>query len=115
MVGDGYLCAAPPGLAEKLFGDVERSWSAAGRSGRPRMVAQVNVAIGPESTQRDALAQLHSYYGSGADRAIQNMRTTPRDIRDVVAAFGDLGADEVMPYCWSGDIDQIDRLADVLA
>ncbi|MFB9840536.1 LLM class flavin-dependent oxidoreductase, partial [Actinoallomurus acaciae] len=39
--GDGYLCAAPLAMAGGLFRSVERSWSAAGRAGRPRMVAQV--------------------------------------------------------------------------
>jgi hypothetical protein len=30
-----------------------------------------------------------------------------------VSAFAELGADEVILYCWSADPDQVDRLAEV--
>jgi alkanesulfonate monooxygenase SsuD/methylene tetrahydromethanopterin reductase-like flavin-dependent oxidoreductase (luciferase family) len=108
--GDGLLCAAPPSWAGRLFQTVEESWRQAGRSGRPRLVAQVNVAIGPQETIDDARRALVAYYGTTdmADR----MLTMPGQIRDTLAGFADLGADETMLYCWSGDPDQVDRLAD---
>ncbi|WP_329082326.1 MULTISPECIES: LLM class flavin-dependent oxidoreductase [unclassified Streptosporangium] len=113
--GDGYLCAAPAALADRLMRDVERFWSEAGRHGRPRMVAQVNVALGPEDTVQDAKETITSYYGFLGDttRVVENMLTTPERIRDAITAFADLGADEVILYCWARDADQIDRLADV--
>ncbi|GAA4195467.1 LLM class flavin-dependent oxidoreductase [Streptosporangium oxazolinicum] len=113
--GDGYLCAAPVALADRLMRDVERFWTEAGRDGRPRMVAQVNVALGPESTVQDAKETITSYYGFLGDttRVVENMLTTPERIRDAITAFTDLGADEVILYCWARDADQIDRLADV--
>ncbi|MEU4409818.1 LLM class flavin-dependent oxidoreductase [Streptosporangium sp. NPDC023963] len=111
--GDGYLCAAPAGMAGGLMRDVERSWTQAGRHGRPRMVAQVNVALGPEDTVLDATEEITSYYGFLGDttRVVENMLTTPERIRDAIGAFTDLGADEVMLYCWARDADQVDRLA----
>lgn len=39
---------------------------------------------------------------------------TPTEIRDAIAAFAGLGADEVMLYCFGLDPAQVDRLADVL-
>jgi alkanesulfonate monooxygenase SsuD/methylene tetrahydromethanopterin reductase-like flavin-dependent oxidoreductase (luciferase family) len=115
--GDGFLCAAPPAMADGLFRSVERSWSEAGRSGRPRLVAQVNVALGPEATVDDARAAIGSYYAflDGGDRLAGNLLSTPRRIRDAVATFAGLGADEVMLYCWARDVGQVDRIADVVA
>jgi hypothetical protein len=42
------------------------------------------------------------------------MRTTPAAIREAVGAFSDLGADELMLYCWSPDPGQVHRLADII-
>jgi hypothetical protein len=44
----------------------------------------------------------------------ERMLTTPQRVREAVAAFADLGADEVVLYCWATDVDQIDRLADAV-
>jgi alkanesulfonate monooxygenase SsuD/methylene tetrahydromethanopterin reductase-like flavin-dependent oxidoreductase (luciferase family) len=112
--GDGYLCASPLAMADGLFRSVERSWSAAGRTGRPRLVAQVNVALGPDSTIEDAREAMGAYYAFLDDPGRVGLLTTPRQVHDAVTAFTDLGADEVMLYCWARDADQIDRLADAL-
>jgi alkanesulfonate monooxygenase SsuD/methylene tetrahydromethanopterin reductase-like flavin-dependent oxidoreductase (luciferase family) len=48
--GDGFLCAASPSWAGPLVESVRQSWRDAGRSGSPRVVGQVNVAVGPSST-----------------------------------------------------------------
>lgn len=115
--GDGTLSAAPLEYTDQLFRTVERSWQAAGRSGRPRLVAQVNVAVGPEVVVDQALKAIRRYYGATpyADMVVKGLLTTVTDVRNAVSAFEDLGADEVMFYCWSTDPEQIDRLAEVAA
>ncbi len=45
---------------------------------------------------------------------VSGMLTTPREIREAITAYGDLGADEVMLYCHGLDPAQADRLADLL-
>lgn len=116
--GDGYLCPAPtPGMAEPLFRDVEKSWAETGRPGRPRMVAQAYVALGPEATltrAHDALKEYFRFPG-GPARMADSLLTTPGAIRSVIAAYAGLGADEVMLYSWAPGLDQVDRLADVVA
>jgi alkanesulfonate monooxygenase SsuD/methylene tetrahydromethanopterin reductase-like flavin-dependent oxidoreductase (luciferase family) len=114
--GDGYLCAAPLGMADQLLRSVEKFWTTAGRPGRPRMVTQVNVALGPDTMVHDAKETIGAYYASlGTSRqVVENMLTTPQQVRTAITAFADLGADEVMLYCWATDADQINRLADVI-
>lgn len=44
----------------------------------------------------------------------EGLLTTAREIRAAVDAFRDIGADEVVLYCWTSDPDQVDRLADAV-
>ncbi|TWF76875.1 alkanesulfonate monooxygenase SsuD/methylene tetrahydromethanopterin reductase-like flavin-dependent oxidoreductase (luciferase family) [Pseudonocardia hierapolitana] len=115
--GDGLLCAAPPSLAGDLFRAVERDWAEHGRPGRPRLVAQVNVALGPDCVADDARTAMGAYYGftGTADRMLAGLLTTPERVRDEVRAYADLGADEVVLYCWATDVTQVDRMADLVS
>ncbi|MEU4994829.1 LLM class flavin-dependent oxidoreductase [Streptomyces sp. NPDC021622] len=115
--GDGFLGAAlPPQYMAGLFRDVEAVWEKHERPGRPRLVAQANVALGPESTVEQARQNIRAYYdfGGRADHVANGLLTTPQEIREAVDAFIGIGADEVMLYCWSSDADQVDGLASVL-
>ncbi|MGY5126620.1 LLM class flavin-dependent oxidoreductase [Streptomyces nigrescens] len=115
--GDGFLGAAlPPGHMDGLFRQVEDAWDRAGRTGRPRLVAQVNAALGPQPTLDRARAELRAYYAphSYTDHVVNGLLTTGDQIREAVAAFRAIGADEVMLYCWSPDPDQVERLAEAV-
>jgi alkanesulfonate monooxygenase SsuD/methylene tetrahydromethanopterin reductase-like flavin-dependent oxidoreductase (luciferase family) len=115
--GDGFLGAAlPPTFMSKLFRDAETAWQKHGRPGRSRLVAQANVALGPDVTLDLARRNLRDYYAfSGhVDYMEAGLLTTPQQIREAADAYIAIGADEVMLYCWASDADQIDRLADAL-
>ncbi|MGP3991760.1 LLM class flavin-dependent oxidoreductase [Streptomyces sp. 3N207] len=114
--GDGFLAAAAPSWAGGLFDTVRGFWKEYGREGEPRIVAQVNVALGPQGVIDDARARMHAYYAftGVADRMVAGMLTTPAEIRGAVAAFAELGADEVMLYCYGVDPAQVERLAEIL-
>jgi alkanesulfonate monooxygenase SsuD/methylene tetrahydromethanopterin reductase-like flavin-dependent oxidoreductase (luciferase family) len=114
--GDGFLAAAPPSWADGLFDTVRTLWQEHGRAGQPRLVAQVNAALGPPEVVDDARSAMHAYYAftGMADRMTAGMLTTPAAVRAAVTAFGDLGADEVMLYCYGWDPAQVDRLAEAL-
>jgi alkanesulfonate monooxygenase SsuD/methylene tetrahydromethanopterin reductase-like flavin-dependent oxidoreductase (luciferase family) len=113
--GEGFLAAAPPSWAGGLFDTVRTSWKAHDRDGEPRLVAQVNVALGPQHVIDDARAAMRAYYAftGMADRMTAGMLTSPAEIRATLTAFADLGADEVMLYCYGLDPTQVDRLAEV--
>ncbi|MEU8270007.1 LLM class flavin-dependent oxidoreductase [Sphaerisporangium sp. NPDC049002] len=115
--GDGFLGAMfSPDEMGRFFRTVERSWQVAGRAGRPRLVAQANVALGPEPVVREARRAIGAYYDFAdyTDKIVGGMLTTPEAVRRSVTAFADAGADEVMLYCWSSDMDQINRIADLV-
>ncbi|MCP2165436.1 LLM class flavin-dependent oxidoreductase [Goodfellowiella coeruleoviolacea] len=115
--GDGFLGAgAPPEGMDGLFRAVERSWQEHGRSGRPRLVAQANAVLGPDTVVDEARKNIRAYYQffDNPDQVADAMLTTPEQVRAAITGFTDIGADEVMLYCWSADPDQVDRLADVV-
>ncbi|MEV2256033.1 LLM class flavin-dependent oxidoreductase [Streptomyces sp. NPDC050147] len=114
--GDGFLAAAPPAWAGGLFGTARTCWKEYGRDGEPRNVAQVNVALGPDEVVQDARTNMHAYYAFTGmpGRMVAGLITTPAEIRDAIARFADLGADEVTLYCYGLDPHQVDRLADLV-
>jgi alkanesulfonate monooxygenase SsuD/methylene tetrahydromethanopterin reductase-like flavin-dependent oxidoreductase (luciferase family) len=113
--GDGLHCAAPSAWASGLFASVERHWTEAGRAGRPRFVGQLNVALGPEQVVDAARASLAAYYAftGTPERMTAGLLTTPGSVTAEIRAFSDLGADEVVCYCWATHPDQSDRIADL--
>ncbi|KAA0023507.1 LLM class flavin-dependent oxidoreductase [Antrihabitans cavernicola] len=115
--GDGFLGAGlGPAHMSGRFRDVEASWVQAGRAGSPRLVAQINVALGNSRVVDDARTALAEYYAFTGNAAymVDGMLVSPNEIGDAVAAYSAIGADEVMLYCWSADVGQVDRLGALL-
>jgi alkanesulfonate monooxygenase SsuD/methylene tetrahydromethanopterin reductase-like flavin-dependent oxidoreductase (luciferase family) len=119
--GDGLLCASPIAEMDRLFHATKQAWEAAGRAGRPKLVAQLNAALGPERTIDEARAHIRRYYSGPqymelpedyADLVVQRMLTASDEVRDAVNRLTDLGADETIFYCWSPDPEQVDRFAE---
>ena len=111
---DGFICAAPPEWAGGLISSTVDAWTAAGREGRPRLVCQVNAAAGPPSTVERARRAVAGYYAftgrAGWGEPIADLGR----LADVIAAYQELGADEVILYCYAEDPDQVERLARLL-
>ena len=115
--GDGLLAVAPPQMIGAQIDTVRRTWEEAGRDGAPRIVAQVNAALGPESVVEEARTAMGGYYrfaGEMGEQFVAAMITTPEGVREAVSAYADQGVDEVMFYCYGRDPKQVDRLADAL-
>ncbi|MCW2861799.1 MAG: luciferase [Actinoallomurus sp.] len=122
--GDGLLCASPLADMDGLFRATEQAWRSGGRTGRPKLVAQLNAALGPDSTIEEARGHIRRYYSGPeytelpadyTDMVVRRMLTTSDQVRDAVNRLTDIGADEIIFYCWSPDAAQIDRFAETLA
>lgn len=82
--GDGFLGAGPLEYAERTFRLAEASWREHGRPGRPRLVGQVNAAIGPDQVVEQARTAITTYYGQSyfADPTA----STPAGIRAAISS-----------------------------
>jgi alkanesulfonate monooxygenase SsuD/methylene tetrahydromethanopterin reductase-like flavin-dependent oxidoreductase (luciferase family) len=114
---DGFITALDD--AEQInqtFRSVEQSWQAAGRAGKPYLVAQIDIALeSPNGGQ--GRTNLLNYYATTPPFAHYKsaaLRTTEPQIREAIHTVEQLGADEVIFFTWSTNIDQVDRIADLI-
>jgi len=114
---DGYIVGGgDAAAARERYALAEEAWKAAARSGRPRFVASLPCALGPNAAER-AGANVRDYYaflGLLADRVAGAVATSPEAIKDGIRAFEDAGVDELVLGAAIPELDQVDRLADLL-
>jgi alkanesulfonate monooxygenase SsuD/methylene tetrahydromethanopterin reductase-like flavin-dependent oxidoreductase (luciferase family) len=121
-LSDGLLSfafAPDPVFQREPFEAVLTSWKAAQRPGRPRWVAGTYFALGPDAPAR-AEDWLRRYYGylpkATQDLFVQSVVTTSEaEIRRCIERFAEAGADEVYFSPMIPEVDQVDRLAALLA
>ncbi len=115
---DGYLGGGgDPEAARSLYQTVEDAWKAAGRSERPRLVATTGFALGPDAADRGAAQARHynQFLGAeAAENAARGVLTEPEQIRNIIQAFSGIGVDEMIFLPQVNDINQVDRLADLV-
>jgi alkanesulfonate monooxygenase SsuD/methylene tetrahydromethanopterin reductase-like flavin-dependent oxidoreductase (luciferase family) len=113
--GDGFISGGvrDPEQVRQLFDLAEGSWRDEGREGKPRLVASLYYALGPNSARGgNYIRDYYSYFGPGAEDMARSIPSTPEAIEGLIQGFGDVGADEVV--CWPTvtELDQVDRLAE---
>ncbi len=113
--GDGFISGggADPERLRQSAQLVEASWQEAGRSGKPRLVACLYYAFGPNAAER-AWGYLTHYYGPQAKNFI-TLVDSPEKLKDLKQRFADVGVDELL--CWPtiADFEQLDRLSEATA
>ena len=116
--GDGYISGGGgPARAQQGYELARSAWSSAGRSGRPRFVAASYYALGPDAAERGAAYIRHYYAFAGpmADRIAEGIPAGAAAIGEAVAAFRDIGVDELVLWPTTPDLDQIETLADLVS
>jgi alkanesulfonate monooxygenase SsuD/methylene tetrahydromethanopterin reductase-like flavin-dependent oxidoreductase (luciferase family) len=116
--GDGFISGGlpDPEQVRQMFDVAEESWRAEGREGRPRLVASLYYALGPNADRGgDYIRDYYSYFGPGADDMARSIPSSPETVDDLIRGFGEVGADEVV--CWPtiAELDQLDRLAELIS
>jgi alkanesulfonate monooxygenase SsuD/methylene tetrahydromethanopterin reductase-like flavin-dependent oxidoreductase (luciferase family) len=115
--GDGFIAGgAPPDAARQGYEQAERAWKEAGRPGKPRFVAATYWGLGPQAAERSAeyIRHYYSFLGPAVEQFANSVPSTPEAVKGVIQAFADIGVDELI--CWPcvSDLDQVDRLADLI-
>ena len=111
--GDGFIAGGrDPRGTQQLFNLAEESWKATGRPGKPRLVGCFYYALGPDAKERGG-AYLRSYYsfmGPMVETMINNLPITIEAIKERIRAYADIGADEVILWPCTPDLEQLDQL-----
>lgn len=94
------------------------AWREAGRPGAPRFVAGFWYALGPNAAEKIErfVSRYLASFGEKMSRRIARSITTssPERVREVLAALTDIGTDEAIPVPVSADLEQLERLGDLV-
>ena len=116
--GDGYIAGGvPPEAARQGYELAEQVWKEAGREGSPRFVAATYWGLGPQAAERSAeyIRHYYAFLGPIAEQFASSIPSTPEVVKGVIQAYADVGVDELI--CWPcvPELDQVDRLADLIS
>ena len=116
--GDGFISGGVRDAEQvrRLFDLAEESWRDEGREGKPRLVASLYYALGPNAARGgDYIRDYYGYFGPAADDMARSIPSTPEAIEGLIQGLGEVGADEVV--CWPtvAEPDQVDRLAEIVS
>lgn len=102
-----------PDMLREAIPKVHEAWEAAGREGRPRIVALCYYGLGPDGAQhaRTALGDYYAFLGEYVDQIVGGAATDEDTVRAYVQGFADAGADELICFPTSPDPEQVDLLA----
>ncbi len=116
---DGFITGgvADPAQARQLYGIAEASWTAEGRSGRPRFVGGIYYALGADAQEqvRSYILNYYSYFGPAAEEMAKTFPASPDAVKETIRGFGDIGMDELVFWPCVADVEQLERLADLVA
>jgi hypothetical protein len=78
-------------------------------------VASLYYALGPNAARGgDYIRDYYSYFGSAAVDLARSIPSSPEAVEGLIRGFGEAGADQVI--CWPtvAELDQVDRLDELV-
>jgi len=92
---------------------MEVAWREAGREGSPRVIALFYFALGEDGEEkaRRGVGDYYAFLGDYADQVVGSTATSADMVKQYLDAFRDAGADEVICFPASTDLDDVERLA----
>jgi alkanesulfonate monooxygenase SsuD/methylene tetrahydromethanopterin reductase-like flavin-dependent oxidoreductase (luciferase family) len=116
---DGYVHGGgPPRAFASAAARARAAWADLGRPGAPQLWGQAYFALGDEAAVEAGAAYLRDYYrftGGFEERIAAGNLTTPAAIKDLVRGYDEEGCDELVLLPTVSRLDQLDRLAEILA
>ena len=116
---DGYVHGGgPPRTFERAADKMRAAWADLARTGQPRLWAQGYFALGgPDETERGRayMRDYYSFTGPFAEKIAEGMLSTPQAIAQFVRGYAEAGCEELVLLPALADIEQLDRLREVVA
>jgi alkanesulfonate monooxygenase SsuD/methylene tetrahydromethanopterin reductase-like flavin-dependent oxidoreductase (luciferase family) len=114
--GEGYIAGALPTSAiEPMFAAARQAWRDAKRDGDPRLVAMAYFVFRDVERGR---SNIRDYYDADGDEfanaQAQSVHAGADAIRAAIDSFKATGADELILHPAVADVDEVEKLADVV-
>jgi alkanesulfonate monooxygenase SsuD/methylene tetrahydromethanopterin reductase-like flavin-dependent oxidoreductase (luciferase family) len=113
---DGYIHnGGPPRTFVRAVATAALAWAHAERPGSPMLWTQGYFALGDAADRGHAfMLDYYAFTGPFAERVAGSLLTTPQSVSQFVRGYREAGCQEMVLMPGVADIDQLDRLADVL-
>jgi alkanesulfonate monooxygenase SsuD/methylene tetrahydromethanopterin reductase-like flavin-dependent oxidoreductase (luciferase family) len=113
---DGFIAAGNVATVEYLFQTVLESWEAEGRPGKPRLAGVASYALGPNAADQVGgyIRHYYSFLGDAAEQMARNAISSPEAVKDAIRDMEGIGMDEVVFLPSVAEMDQLERLADII-
>jgi alkanesulfonate monooxygenase SsuD/methylene tetrahydromethanopterin reductase-like flavin-dependent oxidoreductase (luciferase family) len=113
---DGYIHnGGPPRTFVRAVATATLAWAHAERPGSPLLWTQGYFALGDAAERGHAyMLDYYAFTGPFAERVAGSLLTTPQSVSQFVRGYREAGCQEMVLMPCVADLDQLDRLADVL-
>jgi len=111
---DGWtMGGGTPEMLAQILGPLRDAWRADGREGEPHCVALFYFALGDDAKDwaRRTLGDYYAFLGDFAEQIANGAATDADAVAQVLQAFEQAGADEVIAFPCNPDPEQVDLLA----
>jgi alkanesulfonate monooxygenase SsuD/methylene tetrahydromethanopterin reductase-like flavin-dependent oxidoreductase (luciferase family) len=111
---DGWtMGGGTPDMFGEGLGKLREAWQTEGREGEPRTMALFYFGLGDgaQDAARSTLGDYYAFLGDYADQVVQSAATDEDTLKGYLSAFEEAGADEVICFPVSTDLEQVDLLA----
>jgi alkanesulfonate monooxygenase SsuD/methylene tetrahydromethanopterin reductase-like flavin-dependent oxidoreductase (luciferase family) len=114
--GDGYAhSGGPPRAFAAAAARARAAWLDFERPSEPRLWGQGYFALGDPERGSAYLRDYYAFTGPFADKIAAGNLTSARAVRDFVRGYEAEGCDELILFPTVADVNDLDRLAEVLA
>jgi alkanesulfonate monooxygenase SsuD/methylene tetrahydromethanopterin reductase-like flavin-dependent oxidoreductase (luciferase family) len=95
---------------------LREAWAAAGREGEPRTMALLYYGLGDraQGAAREDLGDYYGFLGEYVEQIIASAATDTDTLKGYLAAFEEVGCDEVICFPVSTEPEQVDLLAEAV-
>ena len=114
---DGYMHGGgPPRAFAGAAAKAVTAWSDLGRPGKPQLWGMGYFALGDGTVQAGAeyLRHYYAFTGPFAEKIAAGNLTSPGAIADFIRGYEDAGCDELVLFPTVSNLEQIERLAEVI-
>lgn len=117
--GDGFISGGGGASARvvEAYKLAEEAWKAAGRPGKPRFVAAFYYGLGPDAGERAAvyIRDYYGFLGPNVEFIAKSIVSSPEAVQQMFQSCVEAGVDEVIAWPCIAELDQVDRLAEVVS
>lgn len=115
--GTGYISGGGgPDRAVQGYQVAEQVWKEAGRPGKPRFVGGAYFGLGPDAGDRAGayIRHYYSFLGPMAEGLAASLPRTPEALKGLIKGFEDVGMDELILWPCIDELEQVDRVREVI-